>query len=549
MPSQSIYNQNLGKNAANYVPLSPLSFLRRTAFVYPNRTAIIHGHLHSSWRMLYDRCVQLADALKRQGIGPGDTVAALCANTPTMFELHFAVPMAGAVLNAINTRLDAKTVAFILAHGEAKLLVVDPEFHETAEQALNLTKAKDVRCVDALDEVAGLTARLGDITYEELLQQGNSEADWQLPTDEWQAIALNYTSGTTGDPKGVVFHHRGAYLNALSNALVWEMQNHPVYLWTLPMFHCNGWCFPWTLAIYGGTSVCLRKVKEEDIFTAIAKHKVTHFCGAPIVMNALVNADVKLRLQVQHQVKAMVAGAPPPIAVIEGMEAMGMEVTHVYGLTETYGPVTACVWQEEWNEKTKEQQAVIKARQGVAAHMLEGLMVADPETLEPVPADGQTMGEVFMRGNNVMKGYLKNPKTTEKAFAGGWFHSGDLAVVHPDGYIQILDRSKDLIISGGENISSVEIEDVLYKHPNVLEAAVVARSHDKWGEAPAAFVTLVAGTEETQDSVIQYCRKQMAAFKIPKTVVFGDLPKTSTGKVQKFLLRAHAEDLEQPPLP
>lgn len=548
MSQNNIYEQALGQNAANYVSLSPLSFLKRTALVYPDRAAVIHGSLRRTWREVYSRCVKLADALRRRGIGSGKTVSVLCANTPEMFELHFAVAMAGGVLNAINTRLDAKTVGFILDHAEADILIVDPEFLGIAKGALAHTKRSPL-CVDAPDPEYGPAEQIGELTYGELLAQGQGGAPWNLPKDEWEAIALNYTSGTTGDPKGVVFHHRGAYLNAISNALVWEMTNHSMYLWTLPMFHCNGWCFPWTLAMNAGTSVCLRKVRAEDVFDLIAEHKVTHFCGAPIVLNTLINADTTLRQKITHKVQAMTAGAPPPASVIKGMEDMGVTVTHVYGLTETYGPVTLCAWQDHWDEQDAEARATLKARQGVQGHILEGLVVADPDTLEPVPPDGESMGEVLMRGNNVMKGYLKNPGTTEKSFVGGWFHSGDLAVVHPDGYIQILDRSKDLIISGGENISSVEIEDTLYAHPGILEAAVVARSHEKWGEAPCAFVTLITPASETQESIIAYCRDQMAGFKVPKTVVFCDLPKTSTGKVQKFVLREQAEKLTQAPLP
>ena len=546
MSAKNIYNQSLDQNLANHVALSPLSFFRRAAQVYPNHPAVIHGALKRSWGEVYARCVRLADALRGRGIKAGATVAALCANTPAMFELHFAVAMAGGVLNAINTRLDAPVVAYILEHGEAKILIVDPEFHEVAKAAVQSIKA-EVLVVDALDESQGWDQRFGPLTYEALLEEGTAGAPWALPQDEWDAITLNYTSGTTGRPKGVVFHHRGAYLNAVSNALVWEMTNHPVYLWTLPMFHCNGWCFPWTLAINAGTSICLRKVVADDIFAAFATHQVSHFCGAPIVLNTLLNADPALHQTMTHKVKAMTAGAPPPAAVLQGMAAIGIEVTHTYGLTETYGPVTLCAEQDGWAQLSADEQANIKARQGVAGHMLEGLMVADPETLEPVPADGKTLGEVFMRGNNVMKGYLKNPKSTRESFQGGWFHSGDLAVVHPDGYIQIRDRSKDLIISGGENISSVEVEDVLYRHPKVLEAAVVARSHKKWGEAPCAFVTLVPEASETEESIVRYCRENMAVFKIPKTVVFGELPKTSTGKVQKFILRERAENLTQKP--
>lgn len=547
MSANNIYNLELSQNAANYVPLSPLSFFQRTAKVYPDQPALVHGEIMRTWGEIYRRCVRLADALRKRGIGAGKTVAVLSANTPAMFELHFAVGMAGGVLNAINTRLDAPVVAFILDHAEASMLIVDPEFHELADAAVTTAKT-EVLVVDAPDEVYGFEERLGSLTYEKLLEEGDLDAPWDLPGNEWDAIALNYTSGTTGDPKGVVFHHRGAYLNAVSNALAWEMPNHPVYLWTLPMFHCNGWCFPWTLAVTAGTSICLRKVVAEDIFAAFVKHKVSHFCGAPIVLNTLLNADQKLHSMMTHKVQVMTAGAPPPAAVIQGMEKIGIEVTHTYGLTETYGPVTLCAWKSKWDKLSDDERAAIKSRQGVSGHMLEDVMVADPKTLKPVPFNGETIGEIFMRGNNVMKGYLKNPASTAACFEGGWFHSGDLAVVHPDGYIQIRDRSKDLIISGGENISSVEVEDVLYRHPNVLEVAVVSRSHEKWGEAPCAFVTLVTGGSETQESIVSYCRDNMASFKIPKTVVFGDLPKTSTGKVQKFILRERAENLAQAPL-
>jgi fatty-acyl-CoA synthase len=539
--SENIYETNLERRPANFTALSPLSFLARTAEVYPHRTAVIHGDQRYSWSEVYRRCRRLKSALAARGIGKGDTVAILSSNLPPMYEAHFGVPMAGAVLNAINFRLDAGAIAFILEHGAAKLLIVDPEFSAVARDAL-ARMVHAVEVVDIDDPYYAGGERLGPTTYEELLAEGHDDAEWSLPEDEWQAIALNYTSGTTGDPKGVVFHHRGAYLNAVSNVLTWNMQAHPVYLWTLPMFHCNGWCFPWSLAVVAGTSVCLRSVREKAIFDAIRAHRVTHFCGAPIVLNLLLNADARLRRGIEHQISVMTAGAAPPAAVIQGMEALGFDITHVYGLTETYGPVTLCAWQEDlWNEQSAEARAALKARQGVRSHMLEGLMVADPDTLAPVPKDGITMGEIFMRGNNVMKGYLKNPDSTEKCFEGDWFHSGDLAVWHPDGYIQIKDRSKDIIISGGENISSIEIEDVLYRHPNVLEAAVVAKSDEKWGEVPCAFVTLVDGAQEDAQGIIDYCRENMAHFKIPKHVVFGPLPKTSTGKIQKFLLRERAE--------
>ena len=539
----NIYDTDLDQNAANYTPLSPLSFLERTRDVYPDHTAVVYGDRRYTWSQTHERCVRLADALKRRGVGAGDTVAIMAANIPEMFEAHFGVPMAGAVLNAINVRLDAATVRFILQHGEARVFLVDREFAAVAEQALaGLDAAPLVVGIDDVSCAQG--AVIGEVDYETLLTEGGPDTAWSLPADEWQAIALNYTSGTTGNPKGVVYHHRGAYLNAVSNALTWGMGQHPVYLWTLPMFHCNGWCFPWTLAARAGTSVCLRQVRAEAVFDAIAAHAVSHFCGAPVVLNALLSADDAAKAKVVHPVAVMTAGAAPPAAVIAGMERLGMQVTHVYGLTETYGPVTLCAWQgRRWDDLPDDRRAALKARQGVRGHMLEGLMVAEPRTLEPVPRDGETMGEVFMRGNNVMKGYLKNPSATAEAFAGGWFHSGDLAVWHEDGYIQIKDRSKDIIISGGENISSIEVEDVLYRHPKIQEAAVVAKSDEKWGETPCAFVALRPGAAATAEEIIAYCRDNLAHFKAPRHVVFCELPKTSTGKVQKFVLREQAEAL------
>jgi fatty-acyl-CoA synthase len=512
--------------------------------VYPQRLAVTHGERHYSWGEVYERCCRVADALGRRGVGRNDTVAIIASNIPEMFEAHFAVPMLGAVLNAINIRLDAAAVRFILEHGEARVLLVDKEFGPLAEAALE--GMANPPLVVGIDDALAESGRLvGKLTYDDLLQEGSPDFSWTLPEDEWDAIALNYTSGTTGNPKGVVYHHRGAYLNAVSNALTWNMGEHPIYLWTLPMFHCNGWCFPWTLAVNAGTNVCLRQVRADAVFNAIAEHHVSHFCGAPVVLNTLLGADESLQSMVRHPVHVMTAGAAPPAAVIEGMEALGMHVTHVYGLTETYGPVTLCAWQSDrWDHETPSRRAELKARQGVRGQMLEGLMVADPETLEPVVRDGEHLGEVFMRGNNVMKGYLKNPSATEEAFRGGWFHSGDLAVWHPDGYIQVKDRSKDIIISGGENISSIEVEDVLYRYPKVQEAAVVAKSDPKWGETPCAFVCLKPGETATADDVIEHCRSSMAHFKAPRHVVFGELPKTSTGKVQKFVLRERAEKLD-----
>ncbi len=543
----SIYTTDLDQNPANFTPLSPVSFLRRAAHIYPHKTAVVYGARRLSWLQVWQRAVAVAGALGRLGVKRGDTVALLSANLPEMFEAHFAVPMSGAVLNAINMRLDAATVRFILSHGEAGVFIVDREFGPLAEQAL-AGMQNPPRVVHIEDNSFEGGSLPGEMDYEALA------AGWQqvdvpvdaveyLPADEWDAITLNYTSGTTGNPKGVVYHHRGAYLNAVSNALTWNMGDHPVYLWTLPMFHCNGWCFPWTLAVNAGTSVCLRQVREEAVYQAISEHQVSHFCGAPVVLNTLLSAPEELRQLVQHPLKVMTAGAAPPAAIIAGMQEMGVDVTHVYGLTETYGPVTLCAWREDlWGHLDAQQQAQLKARQGVGGQMLEGLLVADPDTLQPVPRDGKTIGEVMMRGNNVMKGYLKNPAATAESFAGGWFHSGDLAVWHEDGYIQIMDRSKDIIISGGENISSIEIEDVLFRHPAILEAAVVAKQDEKWGETPCAFVTLRPGAELTAPQVIEYCREHMARFKVPGHVIFAELPKTSTGKVQKFTLREMAEN-------
>ena len=543
-----IYDDHLGQNAANFTPLSPISFLRRAAQIYPHKPAVIYADRELSWLEVWQRSVAVAGALKARGVGKGDTVAILSANIPEMFEAHFAVPMCGAVLNAINMRLDAPTVQFILEHGEAKLFLVDKEFGPLAEAALEgMQNPPEVVHID--DPAFAGGSLPGDVSYGDLVGQAGNEdvpvdATQFLPDDEWDAITLNYTSGTTGNPKGVVYHHRGAYLNAVSNALTWSMGDHPVYLWTLPMFHCNGWCFPWTLAVNAGTSVCLRQVRDDLVYNAIADHKVTNFCGAPVVLNTLLSAGDELKQLVKHEVKVMTAGAAPPAAIIEGMQNMGIDVTHVYGLTETYGPVTLCAWQADlWGNLPADEQARLKARQGVGGQMLEGLIVADPETLEPVPRDGETIGEVMMRGNNVMKGYLKNPSATDESFAGGWFHSGDLAVWSEDGYIQIKDRSKDIIISGGENISSIEVEDVLFRHEGILEAAVVAKTDEKWGETPCAFVTLRPGVELSADDVIGYCRDNLAHFKAPRHVVFTELPKTSTGKVQKFALREQAETL------
>jgi len=541
MATHSIYQRDLDKGPANFTALSPLSYIERTAAVYPDYPAVVYGDRRYSWAQTYARCRRLASALAARGVGTGDTVSIIAANIPEMYEAHFGVPMAGAVLNTINTRLDAPIIAFILNHAESKVLLVDPEFSGAVKQALEQVD-HDILVIDIEDPSFDGGEKLGALTYDDLLAEGDPEFSWSLPADEWDAITLNYTSGTTGNPKGVVYHHRGAALNATSNILTWGMSQHSVYLWTLPMFHCNGWCFPWTMAANAGTSVCLRAVRDEPIYKAFRDETVTHFCGAPIVLNMLANAPDHLK-DFDHEIKVMTAGAPPPAAVIAAMEGMGIEVTHVYGLTETYGPSVVCAWKDEWNDKPAEERAALKVRQGVKYVALSGLMVADPETLEPVPADGETMGEIFMQGNIVMKGYLKNPEATQKAFRGGWFASGDLGVMHPDGYIALKDRSKDIIISGGENISSVEVEDILYKHPAVMEAAVVAKPDEKWGETPCAFVELKPGAEATEADLIAFCRDHMAHFKAPKTVVFGPLPKTSTGKIQKFKLREQARSL------
>jgi fatty-acyl-CoA synthase len=534
------YTLDLEKNAANYTPLSPLSFIARTAAVYPRRTAVIHGTRRFTWAQTYERCRRLASALAAHGIGKNDTVAAMLSNTPEMIECHFGVPMAGAVLNTLNTRLDAEAIAFMLGHGEAKALIADREFSPTIAKAL-AQAGRDMLVIDVDDpEYAGPGERVGRIDYETFLASGDPDYAWQGPADEWDAISLNYTSGTTGNPKGVVYHHRGAYLNAVSNVLSWGMPPHAVYLWTLLMFHCNGWCFPWTLAAIAGTNVCLRRVEAKAILDAIREHKVTHYCGAPIVHSMLINAPAQWRAGIDHKVSALVAAAPPPASMIEGMSRIGFDITHVYGLTETYGPAAVCAKHPEWRALPLDEQVRLNARQGVRYHLQEGLAVLDPETMLPVPPDGETIGEIMFRGNITMKGYLKNPKATEEAFRGGWYHSGDLAVMHPDGYVKIKDRAKDVIISGGENISSVEVEDVLYRHPAVLAAAVVAMPDPKWGEVPCAFIELKEGVEATAEEFVAFCRERMAHFKVPKKVVFGPLPKTSTGKIQKFVLREKA---------
>ncbi len=542
--SPSPYDKHLDKTPANYQPLTPLQFLERAAWIFPNRTSVIHGARRMTWAETRTRCHKLADALAKRGIGKGNTVAVMGANTPETMELHFGAPLTGAVLNAINTRLDAANIGFILDHGEADVVFVDREFAGVMAEALKHATVKPV-VIDIDDtEYEGPGARIGETDYESFLAGGDAAYPYRGPEDEWDAIALNYTSGTTGDPKGVVYSHRGAYLNAICNANVWAMPQHPIYLSTLPMFHCNGWCFPWGIALQAGTHVCLRQVRAKAIYDAIADHKVDHLCGAPIVLNLIANAPPAERRDFDHVVKIMTAAAPPPPSTLEAMEKQGFDVTHVYGLTEVYGPSVICAPQDDWADLPMADRAALKARQGVRYHALEGLDVMEPETMQPVPYDGETIAEVMMRGNIVMKGYLKNPKATQAAFAGGWFHTGDLGVMHEDGYVALKDRSKDIIISGGENISSVEVEQTLYRHPAVAEAAVVARPDEKWGETPCAFLELKEGAAEpTADEVIEFCRTHMARFKCPRHVVFGPLPKTSTGKVQKFVLRERAREL------
>ena len=538
----SKYDQDLGRNKANHVPLSPLSFIRRAAEVFPERIAVIHGNERRTWKETFLRCRRLSSALVSRGIKKGDTVAVMSPNVPALFEAHFGIPACGAVLNALNVRLDAEIIAFILEHAEARVLITDREFSSVISEALSKIENKPL-VVDIDDPLAQFGDHLGELTYEELLAEGDSTSNWDLPEDEWDAISLNYTSGTTGNPKGVVYHHRGAYMNAVGNILAWGMAPNPKYLWTLPMFHCNGWCFPWSVAALSGTNVCLRGLQPAAVFEAISQHGVTHMCGAPIVMNMLLNAPESGSLELKHRIQMMTAGAAPPAAVLERMEDLGFDITHTYGLTEVYGPVTVCDWHNEWDEKTVAERALLKARQGVKYVVQEEFFVADPDSLKPVPADGETMGELMFQGNVVMKGYLKNPQATKESFKGGLFHTGDLGVTHPDGYIEIRDRSKDIIISGGENISSIEVEGILYRHPAVLEAAVVARPDDHWGETPCAFVTLKSDQTLSEQEIIDFCRDNMAHYKCPKTVVFMELPKTSTGKIQKFVLRDYANNI------
>ncbi len=528
---------------ANFVALSPLRYLERAAYIYPHQAAIIHGSRQISWRETYQRCRQFADQLQKLGIQKNDTVSVLLPNVPAMIEAHFAVPMAGAVLNTLNTRLDAKTLAFMLEHAESKVLLVDPEFSTLAKEALALV-SQDIYVIDVDDAEYEncFNAPIGEIEYEDWLTEGNADFEWHLPQDEWDAISLNYTSGTTGNPKGVVYHHRGAYINAASNIIACGMTPRATYLWTLPLFHCNGWCFAWTMAANGGTNVCLRKVDPELIFKLIAEHKVDYFCGAPIVLSMLLNTPAEKRTYFDHRVEVMVAGAAPPAAIIEGMHNIGINVTHVYGLTETYGPSALCASQAGWSDLTIQEQAQLHSRQGVPYPLQDGMKVLDPETMLPVPNDGQSMGEIMFRGNIVMKGYLKNPEATAEAFKGGWFHTGDLAVCQPDGYAKITDRAKDVIISGGENISSLEVEEVLYQHPAVLTAAVVAKPDPRWQEVPCAFVELKEGISISAEELTEHCKQGLARFKVPKEIIITDIPKTSTGKLQKFILREWAKE-------
>ena len=540
------YEQDLDQVPANYVPLSPLSWLERAAAVYPERLAVVHGARRFTWMETFRRCRRLASALSKRGIGRGDTVAVIATNIPAFYEGLFGIPAAGAVINPINIRLDADAIAFILDHGEAKVVINDTEFAPVVREALKRCKVKPL-VIDIADEDAPCHERIGSIEYEAFLAEGDPDFPWTLPACEWDAMALCYTSGTTGNPKGVVYHHRGAYLNAIGCAMAWNMTHHPVYLWTLPMFHCCGWTFPWTIAALAGTNVCLRRIAAKNIFDAIDEHKVTHFCGAPIVLNFIVNAREEDKKPLPHRVEVMTAGAAPPAAVLKATERAGFHITHTYGLTETYGPAVFNAPQDDWADLDDDAYADTLIRQGVRYHVLEDLEVMDPETMQPVPRDGETLGEIMFKGNVVMRGYLKNKKATDESLAQGYFHSGDLAVMHPDGYLQIKDRSKDIIISGGENISSIEVEETLYKHPDILEAAVVARPDEKWGETPCAFVTLKPGAGPVSEAdIIAYCRTKMAHFKAPKTIVFTELPKTATGKIQKFKLRKEADELGSP---
>ena len=541
--SRELYATGLDRGPANFAVQSPIQFIERAATAYPNKVAVIHGELKRSWSQTYQRCKMLASALQKLGIQRSETVAVMLPNTPPMVEAHFGIAMAGAVLCALNTRQDARALAYMLEHSEAKVLIVDQEFAAVIAAALLILKEKDAELpivIDVDDPLyVGPRQRLGKIDYEAFLESADAHFTIVWPEDEWDPICLNYTSGTTGNPKGVVYSHRGAYTNGISNALEWGMQRHPIYLWVLPMFHCNGWCFPWTVAAMAGVNVCLRRIEAQPIFDAIRSHQVTHYCGAPIVQNMLINAPQSMKLGIHHRVQTMVGGAAPPAAMIEGMEKMGFEILHAYGLTEVYGPVLISVQQDEWAGLSLEARAELNSRQGICKQLEQAVAVLDPESMQPVPADGETIGEIMIRGNVVMRGYLKNPEATAAALKGGWFHSGDLAVVYPDGYMKIKDRSKDIIISGGENISSIEVEDALYRHPAVLAAAVVAKPDERWGETPCAFIELKPGAAATDDDIIAHCRGLLAGFKVPKTIIFQELPKTATGKIQKFELRNH----------